>query len=157
MTSMGFGKNMMPSWIRAVPSWMPSSRPLVQTMRNWSTLSVLIWSKGLWPQEFKVRLHINQSAGSGFCSISSVTGVKFSKAEAFICAFASAASNGPNKKELNSRERAILSFANTRLLCFFWYGLRIIYSLLLILRRSSRHIYLIKNVHFIIKKALLFF
>src|SRR5437667_12725191 len=39
-----------------------------------SPCSRVIWLSGLYPQLFSVRRHISQLAGSGFCSIWSVTG-----------------------------------------------------------------------------------
>src|SRR5688572_7880468 len=43
-------------------------------MRSWFTLLRLIWSSGLNAWLSSVRRHVSQSLGSGFHSISSVTG-----------------------------------------------------------------------------------
>jgi hypothetical protein len=45
--SLGPGKYITPSWTSGVPSWCPASSGRTQTMRNWSTFAVVIWSSGL--------------------------------------------------------------------------------------------------------------
>ena len=71
----GVDTNMMPSLTTGGASWpLVSPVPNVQTGRNRLTLSVVIWSSGLYPQPSYVRRIISQSPSSGLARRSAVTG-----------------------------------------------------------------------------------